>query len=107
MSVRCRAIPTRSGSSAAWATRWCPGWRRADIRCPARGLSSQFRRAADGVDDALITGAAAQVAGQPLADLFISRVGVVLQQRRDRGDEARCAEPALESMTLPQCGLHG
>src|ERR1700761_4544160 len=58
------------------------------------------------VDDALITGAPAEVAGESLADLLIGGFRVVAQKRGDRRDETRCAEAALQPVALAQCGLH-
>ena len=36
----------------------------------------------DGVDDVLVAGAAAEIAGDALADLALGRLRVVLEQRR-------------------------
>src|SRR5205814_9686134 len=78
------------------------------------GLAARLRtrtahrraRREDGTHDVLVPGAAAQVAGQPLPNLRLARVGVLAQQV-DRGhDHARGAEPALERVLLVERPLH-
>src|SRR5579884_1837321 len=59
--------------------------------CPRHHLGGPLH----GVDDALVPGAPAEVAGQPFAYLVISGVRVIAQQCSDRRDETRCAETAL------------
>src|SRR3954466_13859430 len=49
-----------------------------------QGSDLHFRRAVYGVDDALITGTAAEVAGQPFADLLVCGLRIVPQQCGDR-----------------------
>jgi hypothetical protein len=55
---------------------------------------------ADGPEDPLIAGAAAEVAGEGFADLVVSGVRVLLEERFDRHHEAGRAEPALETVVL-------
>ena len=62
---------------------------------------------ADGGQDALVAGAAAQVAGQPLADLLVRGAGIVAQERGHRGDEAGGAESALQPVVLAERLLDG
>ena len=57
-------------------------------------------------DDALVAGAAAQVARQRLADLLVGRVRVVAQERGHRHDEARRAEAALQPVAVAERRLH-
>src|SRR5262245_47929606 len=57
-------------------------------------------RPLDGLDDVLVTGAAAEVPRDRPADLFLCRVGVVLQERGDRQHHPRSAEPALQPVLL-------
>ena len=59
----------------------------------SRGTTSGEEHA---LDDALVAGAAADVAGQLLAHLALVGVGLVAQQRERRHHEAGRAEPALE-----------
>ena len=61
---------------------------------------------AHGAEDALVAGAAAEVARQPLPDLVVGGVGVALEQRRGRHDEPRRAEPALQPVLGLERGLH-
>src|SRR5215218_2442716 len=62
-------------------------------------------RVLDRLDDVLIAGAAAEVALDALADLFLGRGRVVLQQVHGRHDHAGRAEPALEPVLLPEAAL--
>ena len=59
------------------------------------------------LNDALVAGAAADVARKDVSDLRLGRAGVLLEQSDCRHDEARCAEPALEGVALPEGLLHG
>ena len=69
-------------------------------------VGKRLRGAVDGGDDALVSGAAAEVAGQALPDLGVGGAGVLAQQSGDRHDEAGSAEAALKSVTLPKRRLH-
>lgn len=53
----------------------------------------------------LVTGAAAEVARDCLADLLLIRIGVILQERHQCHQYARCAETALRTMRLPESFL--
>src|SRR5262245_59845210 len=64
------------------------------------------RYGADGVDDPLVAGAAAEVAGEPLSDLLVSRIGVVPEEGGHGHDEARRAEPALQPVVVAEGRLH-
>src|SRR5581483_7179400 len=58
-----------------------------------------------GADDLIVAGAAAEVAGEPVADLVLVRVRVLLQQRLRRDDEARRADTALQRRLFQECLL--
>jgi hypothetical protein len=55
----------------------------------------------DAIDDALVAGAPADVAGQRLADLLLIGVGVVAEERGGLHDEPWRAETTLEAMRIP------
>src|SRR5262245_8060138 len=57
------------------------------------------------VDDVLITGAAAEIAGDPLTDLALGRLRVVLQQSDRRHDHPGRAETALQPVFFPEAFL--
>src|SRR5213596_75823 len=58
-----------------------------------------------GRDDVLVTGAAAQIPGQRLADLALVRIGMLAQERHERHEDARRAEAALQPVGLAERGL--
>src|SRR3954467_9262260 len=60
-----------------------------------------------GRDDVLVAGAAAEVPLQPLADLLLGRVRVLLQEADRRHDHPRCAEAALQAVLLVEGALDG
>src|SRR6266550_8605302 len=66
-----------------------------------------LRRRLDRLDDVVVAGTAAEVALEPHADLLLGRVGVALEQLLGRHDHARRAEPALETMLVPEGLLQG
>src|SRR5688572_28334941 len=72
-----------------------------------RLAADQLRAALHRFHDVDIAGAAAEVAFEAVDDLVLGRVGIVLQQPRDRHDHARRAEAALERMTFGERALHG
>src|SRR3954452_17328874 len=59
-----------------------------------------------GAQDLVVVGAAAQIAGQPVAGLFLGRVRVVVEQRLGRDDKARRAEAALQRRVFEEFLLH-
>ena len=69
-------------------------------------LTTDLGGPADGLDDVLVARAPAQVARDRLAGLLGRRVRVVLEVGRDRGDEPRCAEAALQPVALGERLLH-
>src|SRR5262245_13080508 len=58
-----------------------------------------------GLDDVLVPGAAAQVARDPVADLLLARVGVLLQQPVGARDHPWRAVAALQAVLLVECLL--
>src|SRR3954454_1634853 len=60
------------------------------------------RRGPHGLDDVVVARAAAEVAGERLADLLLARVRVLGQQVRPRHDHPRRAVAALEPVVLPE-----
>src|SRR5688572_27584313 len=50
----------------------------------------------DGANDFVVAGAAAQVAGQPVAHLVFGGIWVLVEQRLGRHDETRGADTALQ-----------
>src|SRR3972149_5861891 len=56
----------------------------------------------NGVDDVLVAGAAAEVAGDGAADFGFARVGVSREQRRPGENHSRRAVAALEAEPLPE-----
>src|ERR1043166_2739918 len=67
-----------------------------------RGLAHGGGRGADRLDDVLVAGAAAEGALQGVADLLLVRRGVGRQEIRGAHDDPRGAEPALETVLLPE-----
>src|SRR5712672_1934786 len=57
-------------------------------------------------DDLVITGTPAEVAGEPIARLFLGRVQVLVEQRLGRDDKSRRAEAALQRRMLEEFLLH-
>src|SRR5581483_2855634 len=64
-------------------------------------------RPLDGLDDVLVTGAAAEVPRDRPADLVLSGIGVVLQQRGARHHHPGRAEAALQAVLLLESLLDG
>src|SRR5437763_736152 len=62
-------------------------------------------RSQDAVDDALVSGASADVAGEGLSDLGLSCAGVLAQQLGRLHQEAGRAKAALEAVRFPHCIL--
>ena len=60
----------------------------------------------DRLDDVVIAGAAAEIALQPLADLFLGGIRIALHQIDRAHDHARRAEAALQRMVLAKRRLH-
>ena len=68
-----------------------------------RGAFPHLRgRVEHGADDLVVAGAAAQVAGQPVARFFLGRIRVRVEQRLGRDDEARRADAALQRRVLEE-----
>src|SRR4029453_7024490 len=71
------------------------------------GRAQLARRLLDRLDDVHVARATAEVAADPLADLFLVGVRVLLQKPGGLHDHARRAEPALESVLVPERLLEG
>src|SRR5918992_5326652 len=76
------------------------------LSIPRSLVSEQLRGTVDGLDDVLIAGAAAQVAGDAFEYVVLGRPGVVAQQGGDRTKEAGGTEPALQAVALLEGALH-
>jgi hypothetical protein len=61
----------------------------------------------DRVDNVLISGAAAEIALQAVANLLVGRVGVPRQNLFGAEDHAGCTETALKTVLVPERFLHG
>src|SRR5437588_11700185 len=59
----------------------------------------------DRANDLVVAGAAAEIARQPPANLFLGGVRILIEQRLGRDDEARRAEPALQRRLLQEAFL--
>src|ERR1051325_7537287 len=72
-----------------------------------RGLAADPRpRVEHGADDLVVAGAAAKIAGKPIAGLFLGRVLVLVEQRLRRDDKDGGAEAALQGGVLEEFLLH-
>src|SRR5437762_5383823 len=83
-----------------------PSARRAGHR-RGRGAAHRLGGLADGGDDVLIAGAAADVAFDRVTDLLVGGIWRSRQEVYRDHDHARRAEPALQAVVLPEGGLHG
>src|SRR5262245_11547506 len=70
----------------------------ADIEPSSVRRPPPLRRELHGVDDVLVASAAAEVAGDGLADLVLVGVRVLVQKRHQGHQETRGAEAALEAV---------
>src|SRR5215472_18532543 len=69
--------------------------------CDTSGLPSELLgRPQHRLDDVLVAGAPAEVAGQRPADLLFGRIRVAVEQGLGREHHARRAEPALQPVLL-------
>src|SRR5512134_4080518 len=97
--VTAEYLPGRAAAAESWV----------EVKIPAARsvlLAAQELRAhLHGLDDVDVAGAAAEVALEPLVDLLVGGIGVVLQQPRRRHDHARRAEAALKSVALRERAL--
>jgi hypothetical protein len=59
------------------------------------------------LDDILVTGAPAQVAGYPVANFLVGRTRVFLEQPVRAYNHAGSAEPTLQAMLLHEAFLQG
>src|SRR4029079_11445082 len=70
-------------------------------------LSHRDGRVLHGGDDLVVTGAPAEVAGEPVADLRVGRIWIPLEKRLAGHDETRRADAALERGVLEELLLQG
>src|SRR5262245_32318341 len=75
--------------------------------CPRRRRDGLAGRLLYGIDDLVVAGAAAEVTHEPLFDLVLSRLGVLVQQRLGGDNLARGADAALEATAIDECLLDG
>src|ERR1700740_2174465 len=92
-----------SGSRATLARKLVP---RSSIRRSLR-LAQALLRGEPRRHDRDIAGAAAEMAGERLADLLLGRFRLVAQQGAERDQDARRAEPALQRVMLAIALLQG
>ena len=64
-----------------------------------------FRGRAHRADDLVVARAAAQIAGQRVADLFFVRIGIAVEQRLGRHEKTRRADAALQRSVLDELAL--
>ncbi len=64
------------------------------------------RRVLDGLDDVDVAGAAAEVAGDRLANLVVGRIGIAFEEGDGGHHHAGRAEAALQAMLLEEALLH-
>jgi hypothetical protein len=78
-----------------------------ELGLSGRGLvPSHLRtRPLDGLDDVVISGATAEIAGDAPADLFLRRVVVVLEELYATHDHARGAESTVKTMVFLEAVL--
>src|ERR1700749_1013207 len=62
-------------------------------------------RVLNGLDDVLIPGTAAQIAGHPVTNLLVRGVGVFFEQSIGAGDHPRGAESTLQAVLLHEAFL--
>src|SRR5438309_25479 len=74
----------------------------------SRRLLSHLRSGIlDRADDVLVSGAAAEIPFQGMADFRISRIRVALEELVGGHNHARRAEPALKAVLFPKALLDG
>src|SRR5438067_6405571 len=79
------------------------GWHRSDFGSAAHLLGGQAHR----LDNALVAGAAANVARKCRADLFLFRFWILFEESVDGHDKAGRAETTLHAVAFPEGLLHG
>src|SRR5215831_13343877 len=72
----------------------------------ARSLAAHLGgRIEHGADDLVVAGAAAEIAGEPVARLGLGRAGIAVEQRLGGDQQARRAEAALQRRMLEEFAL--
>src|SRR5437763_454287 len=74
---------------------------------PWSGSSHFLRRGLDGLDDFVISGAAAEIAGKTETDFLFGGVGVLGEQGARRDQEPRRADATLERCKFEEVALQG
>src|SRR6185503_5897423 len=97
-SGRTGRVPTQSNAAAPLVLTFC---------CIGSGSSHLGSGVEHGAHDLVVAGAAAQIAGQPVAHLRLGGLRVLLQQRPGGDQEARCADAALERGVVEELALQG
>src|SRR5258708_25746936 len=69
---------------------------------PSSDLPSRRRHGRDRIDDLAVTGAAAQIARDGVADLYFAWARILVEQRLGGEHDARRAEAALRAAMLHQ-----
>ena len=87
---------------ASWRVARSPTRPRWSSACCSAVVLTRRGRQSDGVEDLGVAGAAAEVAGELLADDVVARVRDALEQRRGRDDEAGRAEAALHGARVDE-----
>src|SRR5262249_19805626 len=73
----------------------------------ARGLPTHLGdRAAHGLDDVLVAGAAAEIGREKIENVIIREVGIRLQRIHRQHQKTRRTEPALKRVMLDECALY-
>src|SRR5450631_1031712 len=70
------------------------------VRVDIGSAPDRFRRRHHGIDDVLVTGAAAQIARQRLADFCFGRRGVFVEKGRHGHEDAGRAVTALQAVMI-------
>src|SRR5262245_29002666 len=70
-------------------------------------LAHFFRRSTNGLDDVLITGAAAEIGRQNIKQVAVADIGFALEHAHCQHQKARRAEATLQAMVIHECLLHG
>src|SRR5262245_48487444 len=80
----------------------CRGW-----LASARGLPTHLGdRAAHGLDDVLIAGAAAEIGREKIENVIIRQVGIRFQRVHRQHQETRRTEPALKRVMFDERALY-
>src|SRR5262245_21906665 len=73
------------------------------MSCPVS--SHLARRRLHGTNDLVVAGAAAKIAGEPIANLGFGRIGIAREQFARRNQDAWSADAALQAVELKEMAL--